>query len=142
MNYIYTEALSVEQMHEQAKEWVSEVLFIIDEQIFLDHLLIEHFMELSTSSLKTTSQELIERLKKNKSQAKELKNLIQNHNNQLYILLDQVDQPFEEQEVKLAHNTLIKQLNSFFHDFNEIKKNIFIVILDIMKHDKQKRIAL
>jgi hypothetical protein len=141
MNYIYTEALSAEQMHQQAKGWVSEVLFILDEQIFLVHLLMEHFMELSSSSLKSTSQELIERLEKNKSHAKELKGSIQNHNNQLYILLDKVDQPYQEQEVKLTHNTLIKQLNSFFHDFKEIKRNIFTVILDIMKHDKQKKIA-
>lgn len=139
-NYGYQEWRSAEEMRDDTKKWLSELDFILDEESFMENLLGEYFIELSSEVLYAETTKLVKRLTESKTRSKALKESVLQHSNQLIVLLDDIDQPYEEQEVKAQHRRLLKSTEAFFHDFREMKKNIFAVVVDIMKHDKQKRL--
>ncbi|MFD0863772.1 hypothetical protein ACFQ1M_16270 [Sungkyunkwania multivorans] len=138
--YEYTQWQSAEEMHRDVLRWLSELQFIKDEHDFLDDLLAEYFLKLSSEEQYPETVEIVRLLGDNKRMIKTLINDVKKHNNELVVLLDGIDQPYEEREVKAQHRKLTASTDSFFRDFKELKKNTFTLVIDIMKHDKQKRL--
>jgi hypothetical protein len=139
-NFEYLEWRSAGQMHNDGLRWLSELNFIADELIFLEDLLAEYFIKLSNEEQYPEAKSLVVTLSERKKSVKKMIDRVQKHNNELYILLDYEDQPYEEKEIKAAHRELMEETDTYFTGFKELKKNIFIIISNIMKHDKAKRL--
>ncbi|WP_340065946.1 hypothetical protein [Ascidiimonas aurantiaca] len=131
---------SAEERYKEAGKWLTELNFVCDEQQFLTNLLGEYFIKLSSHDHFPLAKQLVAKLTKCKKNCSELLESVGNHKNSLYVLLDQVEQPYEEREVKATHNELTVKTNTFFHEFKELKKNVYFTVMAIMKHDKEQRL--
>ena len=49
-------------LHDNIVLWINELEFMNDEQIFLEHLLSTHFLDLSSENLYETTRKLIRKL--------------------------------------------------------------------------------
>lgn len=136
----YLEWRSLDQMHFDSVEWLSELNFIADELLFLEDLLKEYFIQLSSKQQYPKAKSLVDALTESKDKVKELIVQVQRHNNDLSVLTDNEDQPYEEREVKAAHREMLTETNNYFQKFKALKKNIFILVSNIMKHDRAKRL--
>ncbi|WP_340202027.1 hypothetical protein [Ascidiimonas sp. W6] len=136
----YLEWRSADEMHRDGLRWLSELNFIADELVFLEDLLAEYFLQLSTKQQYPEAKSLVKTLVESNKTVKSMISKVKKHMNELSILLDKEDQPYEEREVKAAHRELVEESDSYFKDFKALKKNIFILISGIMKNDKTKRL--
>ncbi|AOW20683.1 hypothetical protein [Urechidicola croceus] len=128
---------SPEDMHFDSLQWISELKFINDEQKFFNHLLKVHYKDSKIQNDYPEILELVTKLSSNKKVCQLLMSNIEKHNNELDVLLDDVNQPFEEKKVMADHNGLIDEVETFLHNYKELKMNIFIIIIDIMKNNKE-----
>lgn len=132
------EWFSPEEMHEHTKKWVSELLFIKDEQHFLKNL-IQSF------ALKTLDKKQFERIddfnlaiKENERALNLLLPQIKKHMNLLGIMLDGINQLEMEKAYKRTHKNLFQKMNKFRIEYRTVKERGFIKLSDILKKDKQK----
>jgi hypothetical protein len=139
-NFEYLEWRSADQMHRDGIHWLSELNFIADELVFLEDLLAEYFIQLSTKEQYPEAKSLVAQLAESKRNVESMITEVKKHNNELYVLLDAEDQPYEEKEVKAEHRELIDKTDNYFKEFKALKKNMFILISNIMKHDKSNRL--
>ncbi|TRZ41260.1 hypothetical protein [Robertkochia solimangrovi] len=136
----YMEWKSADEMHEDSKSWLSELEFMITEQHFLDDLFGNYFIKLSSEKYLEKGRDLVERLEMSKNGVKSMIRDVQKHNNELEILLDGVDQPYEEKEVKADHLLIRERMHELSHGFKELKSDFFILIGNIMVAEKRKRL--
>ncbi|MBC9795756.1 hypothetical protein [Sinomicrobium weinanense] len=137
-NIKYMEWKSAEEMHEDARQWLSELEFAHTESHFLDELLGTYFIKLSTDRNYTQTKALVERLSAYKKQISGHIKQARDHQNELVVLLDGIDQPYEEREVKTAHKKLQQKAEQLTRDFRELKKEIFHTVYDIMRENNRK----
>lgn len=134
----YVEWFSAEVMHENSNEWLSDLKFINDELLFFDDLVKTYTLQLIDSKHFNESKIIIDKLdalhKKNNS----LIRIIQKHINNLKIMVDGVIQPDEEDIYKNEHRELIIKVNEFIKKCRKTKKDLFDLIKNILKEQKQK----
>ena len=118
-------------------EWINELEFIQDERIFLEHLLGSHFLDLSTPKLYEPTKKLIKELKKIENRGNELLVTIKIHKKRIATWIESV-QFTEKLKFKNEHNKIKKEFKNYVINFKKVKKNIFDMIKEIMKKDKQK----
>ncbi len=128
---------SADEMHADALRWLSELHFIQDELTFLEHLLEKHFATLTSKRLYHKSTRLVKQITETKNIALDTSMRIKMHNNQLELLLDGINQPREEAQVKENHRWYMQCLNAFFDDFRDLKRTIFTLVSDIMIENKK-----
>jgi len=131
--YDLLEKKTAEDMHFESLQWISELKFISDEQRFFNHLLKKYSDRPSVQDQYPEILELVNKLSTSKREGTLLLSNVQKHDNELDLLMDDMDQPYEEKNVMANHNELIDKVDSFLHDFKEIKMNVFINIISIMK---------
>lgn len=127
---------TAKEMHSESLQYISELKFIADEQVFLTHLLGKYS---DKPSVLEKHQELLKfraLLTENKNNCNSLLSKIQNHNNKLDVLLGDIKKPFEESEVIAEHCIISEKKDVFMHDFRELKMNVFITAIAIMKEEK------
>jgi len=126
-------------LHDSTVNWVSELEFMKDEQVFLEHLLSTHFLDLSAENLYDATRKLIRKLKEVEKLGIELYNKIHKYNNEIGEVL----------ETKETNENQIEKINKEYVDFKKdfenynvkfkyVKKKIFGLIKEIMVHHKQK----
>jgi len=125
------------KLHERSVIWISELEFMKDEQVFLEHLLSMHFLDLSTERLYDTTSKLIRKLKDIESVGLELTNKVQHHHDQIALALERSEFSMENQ-LKKDHKALKKDIEIYTLKFRVVKKKIFGIVKDIMQHHKQK----
>ncbi len=139
-NIKYIESKNPDELHVESLNWISELKFIKDEQHFLDELLKSYTIQLIENQDFSKNKKIISQLSKlRKTGEKLLKKLI-NHENELLILVDGIDQIKEEKHYRFLHSTYLLEVTNYFNDYKAIKRDIFIVVKAIMKHEKQKRL--
>lgn len=136
----YTAWKSAEDMHADVKLWLSELEFILTEQHFLDNLFGDYFIKLSSPEFFNRGKDLVERLEMSVKGVNLMIQTVKKHNNDLEVLLDGQNQPFEEREVKAEHTELEERVFSVLHAFKELKADFFITIGDILVQEKRKRL--
>lgn len=121
----------------EANNWLSKLEFMKDEQVFLEHLLSSHFLDLSTEKLYEPTRKLIRKLKDVEAIGTELLREVQRFNHKIVKAV--------ERKSDYAENTLINDKKNILKDFETyvlkfryVKKKIFAMIKDIMLHHKQK----
>jgi len=125
------------ELHDQSVQWINEIQFMNDEQVFLEHLLSSHFLELSSSKLYETTKRLIRKLKEVEVLGNDLMDKIQLHNKHVGTIIENFNKEYQV-NVDREHQSIKKDLDSYLLKFRYIKKKIFGIIKSIMKEHKQK----
>jgi hypothetical protein len=125
------------ELHDQSVEWINEIQFMADEQIFLEHLLSSHFLELSSSKLYETTKKLIRKLKEVETIGNALMDKIQLYNSHLGNIIENFN---EEKELTIdrEHIAIKKDIDDYLLKFRYVKKKIFGIIKEILKDHKKK----
>ena len=139
--YKFVEWSSPEELHEATLNWISELEFIKDEQQFLDVLIKNHTLQLISGEIYSQSQAIVSELSKEEKEIKSLLKGVRKHSNELEILIDGIDQIQEENKYKEDHYVLKIEVSRYCDNYKMTKREIFNLIMQIMKRKKQKRLS-
>ncbi len=139
-NFRYVEWKSSDEMHYSCLQWISELNFIKDEQIFFQDMLKEYTVPILESHLLEEAKALIYKLTDSEKQVENLLKETTKHRNGLQILVDGIDQPEQEKEYREEHRRLLKEVNKFTVEYQSLKKDIFTTVTRALKLQKQKRL--
>lgn len=139
-NINYVEWLSAEVMHNASRDWLSELNFIKDEQMFFDDLIKSYTLQLIDSKHFGESNKIVNQLSTLQKKTKLIIKAVRNHENKLQIMVDGIDQLEEEENYKEEHRRLIGRVSKFREEYRTHKKELFALIKKIMKEGKQKRL--
>jgi tRNA/tmRNA/rRNA uracil-C5-methylase (TrmA/RlmC/RlmD family) len=134
----YVEWLNAEVMHNASRSWLSELMFIKDEQLFFDDLIKSYTLQLIDSKYFAKSKKIVERLSHLQKDTSKIIEKVKKHERALNIMLDKIDQLEEEENYKKEHRNLIILVTEFFQMNQSIKKHLFKLIKGIIKEKKQK----
>jgi hypothetical protein len=134
----YVEWLNAEEMHQASRAWVSELEFIKDEQHFFEDLIKSYTLQLIDSDNFSKSKTIVETLNKLQKKNKVLLKAVKNHENKLEIMVDGIDEPEKEKEYKNIHRELIIKINNYFKAYKVLKTNLFEIVKEAIKKQKQK----
>ena len=138
--YKYVEWLNAEAMHDDSQKWLLELEFIKDELLFFDDLIKSYTLQLIDSKHFAESKKFVDRLSKFHKKTDSLLKMVKTHEDGLEIMVDGVDQPKEEDSYKEKHRWLIDNINHFSHNYRTFKSQLFGLIKNIIKEQKQKRL--
>jgi hypothetical protein len=138
--YNYIEWLGADEMHEASVGWFSELKFIRDEQLFLNNLIKSFTIQLIDSNVFQDSKKVIEQLQQLEKDIIPLLKMVQTHENQLEIMVDDIDQLKMEKAYFETHKELQILINEYSLRYREIKQRLFRLVSTLMKKDKQKRL--
>jgi len=138
--YRYFEWLGAEEMHEHSLQWLSELKFIRDEQMFLNNLVTSYTVELTDIGIFEESKNVVDQLQKAEIDVVPLFKKVQKHENQLEIMVDDVDQPKMEKAYIETHKQLLSSINDYSLRYRAIKEKLFKLVSKTMKKSKQKRL--
>ena len=129
-----------EELHEDTLTCLSQLLFIRDELDFLNELIKDYTLDLISEKLFENSKAIANELIGLKKELKPLIFKVENHKNNLQMLLDDDNVPNELEDYKDLHYKLMFKAVAFNASFKTLKKRIYILIKDIMKTNKSKRL--
>ena len=139
-NIKYIEWRSTEDLHEDIMNCISELRFIRDEQQFLEDLIKNYTLELIGGDIYEKSKDVIGKLSTNRKALTPLQRKLIAHSNNLEILLDENDIPCEIEDYKEDHYQLMFEVVAYYSKFKKVKRGIFMLIKQIMKEGKRKRL--
>lgn len=131
--YIMKEWKSGGEMHEDAKEWVSELEFISSEHHFFEDLLTKYFLQLSEKEHYGQGKGLVKDLENNRVRNTALLQAVTKHNNRLIVLLDGKNDFEEEDRVKEEHRDMEEQMAEHHDRFRKLKSHTFQLIGSIIQ---------
>jgi hypothetical protein len=139
LKYRYVERLSAEEMHEDSKEWFSELSFVKDEQQFLNHI-IQYFAvkPLYNKELERIN-DFTDSLGESQYYLNSLYKQVQKHMNQLEIMIDDVGQMYMERAYRSTHLKLLLKVNRYLQDYRAVKERGFVKLSMILKEEKTKK---
>lgn len=136
----YVEWFSAEEMHKHTLDWLSELEFAKDEHLFFEDLVKTYTLQLIDNKKLSENREIVDSINRSIKRNHQLIESIKIHSNNLEIMLDGVDQPKEEESYKEEHRNLIISVSEFLKDYRSLKSQLFGVIEDILKKEKQRRL--
>ena len=136
----YMEWLNAELMHEQTRNWLSELEFIKDELAFFQDLIKEHTIEMIKKDRYPASGHMVSKLSNLVKVNNALLKSAYKHRNGLELLVDGIDQPKEEKDYKEVHRRLSPQMETYLQDYRELKSQLFEMLKLILKDGKLKRL--
>lgn len=136
----YIEWLSPEEMHAASVEWISELKFAKDEQLFLNDLVRNYTLQLVEGDLFEKSKPIVKDLSNAEKEVIVLMKKVQVHENQLDIMIDDVDQLPKEKAYIRTHKELLSEIEHYSAEYRELKAKLFSLLTDIMKNQKQHRL--
>jgi hypothetical protein len=134
----YAEWLSAEVMHTTSRNWMSELLFSRDEQLFFDDLIKSYTLKLIESKHFAKSKKIVDKLVKLQKETDKLISIVKTHENDLEIIVNKKDELEEEENYKNAHRELIVLVAEYFENYRAVKKQLYKLIKGILKEKKQK----
>mgnify|MGYP003624286277 FL=1 len=99
----YQEWLSPEIIHKASLNWLSELEFIKDEQLFFNDLIKSYTFQLIDSKHFKRSKDIVDTLIELQKRTKTLIGIVKAHESDLKILVDGKDQLAEEKAYKKEH---------------------------------------
>lgn len=130
-----------EVMHKYSMMWHSRLSFILKELDFLKELLNQHIYPIVESHLTQEAEKYLEVISDLHKEVAALLQKVSLHKNGVKILfLKQA--PYEnEWDYKHEHRKLMIKMHEFDSKYQAVKKEIFRVVKNAIRHQKQKRIA-
>lgn len=138
--YSYIEWLSADEMRQASLGWLSELHFCNDEQAFLNNLIRSYTVQLIDKKIFTESKKLINELSIYEKRLETLAEQIQAHESLLKIMLDEIDQFKMEKAYLETHNDLTVEINEYLENYRDLKKRLFILLSQVLRSQKQKRL--
>ena len=132
---------SAEELHKASQDWLVELEFIKDEQLFLEDLLTSNTVKLIDTIGFIDDMKIIDALKLSQKRNESIIKAIKKHDKNLKILLDGIDQPEEEKLYKKEHRNLMELINEHLKDYKILKTQLFATLKKMFKKDKQKRLT-
>lgn len=115
----------VEELHEESKELLSELNFMVDELKFFKNLLQSYAFVPHTKELFEDSQALVKDLESVNKINEEMKKLVNDHDNQLGGMMECVD----DKECVLnyigQHESVKDRVHEYIVTFKEMKRRVF-----------------
>jgi len=136
----YVEWLSADIMHDASRKWLSELEFIRDEHLFFDDLIKSYTLQLINSKHFAESKEIVDKLSESHKETDIQIKTIKTHERGLKIMVDTIDQLKDEANYKEEHRKLIINVNEFLKKYRTFKAQLFNLIKNIIKEQKQKRL--
>lgn len=136
----YLEWISPDEMHSATVQWLSELKFVRDEQLFLNDLVKSYTLELIDKKTYKEIKALVSDILTSEKDVILLMKKVQAHENQLEIMIDEIDQPKMEKAYLETHLDLIKTMEKYMQEYRSLKKKLFAMISGILKKEKQKRL--
>ncbi|MCH4824383.1 hypothetical protein ML462_14515 [Gramella lutea] len=132
---------SPEIIHKYSVIWHSRLSFILKELEFLKTLLNNNIFPIVESHLADKAEDYLEELAELRKEVSSLLHKVTMHKNGVKILF--LKQPLYENDwdYKHEHRKLLIKMHEFDSKFQILKKEIFRLVKDAIKHQKQKRIA-
>ena len=131
--------LSADDLNHINKEWLSELMFIKDEQRFFNRLLSDYNAEMTTASNYAKSKELLKKLAKSATKTMFLITAVEKHLNDLIILVDGKDQLEEENAFKAIQNKLDDEINQQVASYKSLKRELFKHTMKVCKGGKKNQ---
>lgn len=138
--YNYVEWLSAEEMHEASKNWLSELQFILDEQLFLNNLVTSYTLQLIDKDVLEQSKKIVEQLQQSEKTRASLFKKVQDHGKKFEIIVDDVDQLQMEKAYRATHKVLLRSMNEYAESYKEVKEKLFKLVSTLMKKERHKRL--
>lgn len=129
----------IEQLHSQAKKWLSEIEFIKIEQEFLNELISDHIIGLCKSDNFTQAKLLLNGINHEAKLGMQLMADINEHRINLSLLLEHIYVK-KENDFRKDHKLLNKEVENYIENFKYIKEQVFELVLFIMKKEKQQKL--
>lgn len=130
---------SVEYLHVKTQNWISEIEFIKVEQDFLKELLAEHIMGLCDTNNFTKGKLYLNGINHEAKLGKTLIESINEHKINLALLMENIYLK-KENLFRDNHESLKIEVKNYIENFKYIKKQVFELILFIMKKEKQQKL--
>ncbi|WP_299210173.1 hypothetical protein [uncultured Dokdonia sp.] len=134
----YLEWHSPEEIHETTIKWQSELDFIEIEWHFLQELLSDNTLLLLSETDFEKTKKLISELVSYKKVIPEIRQLLEQHRNDLEVLVDGINERQKEKAFKDRHLLLELKINDFNEQYRQVKNAIFDVMKTSLKKRKQK----
>jgi len=86
------------------------------------------------------NKEIIDVINRSQKRNNLLIEAVKVHESELQIMVDEIDQPKEEESYKKEHRGLIIEISEFKKNFRSLKNQLFDIIKNIKKQEKQIRL--
>lgn len=140
INAKYDVWLNAENMHRDSRNWLSELEFTKDEELFLDDLIKSYTLQLIDSKHFAESKKVIDKLSKIQKETDSLLEIVKNHEKGLSIMVDGINEFDKEKAFKNKHVKLIVNVKNFLDRYKTLKTELFTVVKGVLKEGKQKRL--
>lgn len=134
----YMKWLDPGQMHRASVQWMSELKFTRDEQLFLNDLVKEYTLPLTDSKVFGVSQDIIGAILIAEKEVELLLYKVRAHENKLQVMLDSVDQLQQEKAYIASHWNIQSEINNYLSGYRTVKAKLFKLVSKVMKKDKNK----
>jgi len=124
----YVKWFSTEEMYEAANNWVSELNFVRDEQVFFEHLLQQLLRSELCCKASFTCKSLRKELDMLKRDCNLLVSAAFRQKRKLYNLTDGIDQIDQEDLLRERHHEFIDVIGEFLMIHNQLKKDLFDMV--------------
>ncbi|WP_372794528.1 hypothetical protein [Lutibacter sp.] len=135
----YGREKSTEELHQDAKIWISEIHFINDEIRFLEHLLSSKYIDCLASGLAKKIEISVKKISEEKAIGQ---SLLEQILKQEEILSDLIKNNSVSGNTNFleTHKKLALEINSYEKKYNRLKKQIFEIVENVMKKTAQKKL--
>ena len=130
---------SVDELHHDAKLWVSEINLIKDEIRFLEHLLSENYIDFLAAGLHKKIEDSVKQISVEKNVGTTLLELI-NSQEKILSELIKYESVSSNQNYLESHKKLEVEVSSYIQKYKELKQRIFKVVENVMKKKDQKKL--
>jgi hypothetical protein len=131
---------SADELHKTSQDWLVELEFIKDEHLFFEDIVTSFTLQLIDELGFEKDVEIIDALNMSQKQNNSLIKEIKKHDKNLIIMVDSIDQPKEEREYKKEHRKLMTKVSEYLKEYKSLKTQLFAILTDIFKKEKQKRL--
>lgn len=132
---------SADELHKASQDWLVELEFIKNEQLFFEDLIKSSALKLIDSVGFEKNSYVIDALKTSQKQNNSLITSIIKHDKNLKIMVDGIDQPEEERLYKKEHRNIMTKINEYLKEYKTLKTQLFTILKEVLKKDKQKRLS-
>lgn len=136
----YIEWLDPEEMHKASIQWMSELKFVRDEQLFLNNLVKSYTLQLVDSKIFNESKKIIDSILEAEKEVVNLMKKVRSHENLLEIMINDVDELKMEKAYTETHWDLTSTMSRYIEDYRKLKARLFKLVSKVMKKQKQKRL--
>lgn len=134
--YIPNQSRKVEALHLELQGWISNLHFIEDEILFIEHLLDSYVFQPNTQNLFERLQDYRRRIEQLKGSKEKLQKLFFQHENKLGGMIECADE-YCDLPYWRKHDALKANVVDFTTSFRELKSEIFNYAGGILKKRKQ-----